>query len=59
MEVVLFNHSDVDFDLKVGDRIGQLIVQKIVKPDVLVFEDLDCTMRGEGGFNSTCVRNSQ
>ncbi|XVF63883.1 hypothetical protein PTKIN_Ptkin09bG0121800 [Pterospermum kingtungense] len=53
--VILFNHSDVDFEVKVGDRIAQLIVEKIMTPDVLEVEDLDSTTRGAGGFGSTGV----
>lgn len=53
--VILFNHSDVDFEVKAGDRIAQLILEKIVTPEVLEVEDLDSTARGEGGFGSTGV----
>ncbi|KAL1348633.1 deoxyuridine 5'-triphosphate nucleotidohydrolase [Arachis hypogaea] len=53
--VILFNHSDVDFEVKVGDRVAQLILEKIVTPDVVEVEDLDSTVRGEGGFGSTGV----
>lgn len=53
--VVLFNHSDVDFAVKPGDRIAQMIIQVIVTPDVVEVEDLDATVRGEGGFGSTGV----
>ncbi|KAM4121945.1 hypothetical protein ACJW30_01G044300 [Castanea mollissima] len=53
--VILFNHSDVDFEVKVGDRIAQLIIEKIMTPDVVEVEDLDSTVRGEGGFGSTGV----
>ncbi|KAK6245384.1 hypothetical protein SCA6_008474 [Theobroma cacao] len=53
--VILFNHSDVDFEVKVGDRIAQLIVEKIMTPDVLEVDDLDSTARGDGGFGSTGV----
>ncbi|KAL8496429.1 hypothetical protein ACS0TY_020225 [Phlomoides rotata] len=45
--VILFNHSDVDFEVKHGDRIAQLIIiHKIVTPKV---DDLDSTVRGSGG----------
>lgn len=27
--VILFNHSDVDFEIKMGDRIAQLILVKM------------------------------
>ncbi|TMW99199.1 hypothetical protein EJD97_002909 [Solanum chilense] len=53
--VVLFNHSEVDFEVKAGDRIAQLIVQKIVTPEVEQVDDLDSTVRGSGGFGSTGV----
>ncbi|KAK1407497.1 hypothetical protein QVD17_39113 [Tagetes erecta] len=53
--VILFNHSDVDFEVKVGDRIAQLIVEKIVTPEVVEVDDLDATVRGAGGFGSTGV----
>ena len=53
--VILFNHSDVDFEVKLGDRIAQLIIEKIVTPDAVEVEDLDSTVRGEGGFGSTGV----
>ena len=53
--VILFNHSDVDFEVKVGDRVAQLIIEKIVTPSVTEVDDLDETVRGEGGFGSTGV----
>ncbi|XP_061348041.1 deoxyuridine 5'-triphosphate nucleotidohydrolase-like [Gastrolobium bilobum] len=53
--VILFNHSDVDFEVKLGDRIAQLIIEQILTPDVAEVDDLDSTLRGEGGFGSTGV----
>ncbi|CAO2819753.1 unnamed protein product [Amaranthus hypochondriacus] len=53
--VILFNHSDVDFEVKTGDRIAQLIIEKIITPDVIEVDDLDSTDRGAGGFGSTGV----
>ncbi|OAY50761.1 deoxyuridine 5'-triphosphate nucleotidohydrolase [Manihot esculenta] len=53
--VILFNHSDADFEVKAGDRVAQLIIEKIMTPDVFEVEDLDATARGEGGFGSTGV----
>ncbi|PIA55706.1 hypothetical protein AQUCO_00700189v1 [Aquilegia coerulea] len=53
--VILFNHSDVDFEVKIGDRIAQLIIEKIMTPDVVEVDDLDLTVRGSGGFGSTGV----
>ena len=32
--VILFNHSDSDFQVKVGDRVAQLILERIAIADV-------------------------
>lgn len=53
--VILFNHSDTDFEVKAGDRVAQLIIEVIMKPEVVEVEDLDSTVRGAGGFGSTGV----
>ncbi|XP_037428706.1 deoxyuridine 5'-triphosphate nucleotidohydrolase-like [Triticum dicoccoides] len=53
--VVLFNHSEADFAVKPGDRVAQMIIQVIATPEVAEVEDLDATLRGEGGFGSTGV----
>lgn len=52
--VILFNHSDQDFEVKKGDRIAQLILEVII-PDapVVEVETLPETKRGSGGFGST------
>ncbi|XBI05549.1 hypothetical protein VPH35_133705 [Triticum aestivum] len=53
--IVFFNHSEVDFVVKPGNCITQMIIQVIVTPEVTEVEDLDTTVRGEGGFGSTGV----
>ncbi|KFK34016.1 hypothetical protein AALP_AA5G091100 [Arabis alpina] len=53
--VILFNHSDFEFEVKLGDRIAQMVIEKIVTPEVVEVEDLDDTVRGKGGFGSTGV----
>ncbi|PNH08547.1 Deoxyuridine 5'-triphosphate nucleotidohydrolase [Tetrabaena socialis] len=53
--VLLFNHSDVDFAVKVGDRIAQLVLERIATPDVEEVEELDSTERGANGYGSTGV----
>ncbi|XAR64434.1 dUTP diphosphatase [Bertholletia excelsa] len=53
--VILFNYSDADFEVKVGDRIAQLIIEVIMTPEVSEVDDLDTTVRGAGGFGSTGV----
>ncbi|XP_063044450.1 deoxyuridine 5'-triphosphate nucleotidohydrolase, mitochondrial [Engraulis encrasicolus] len=51
--VVLFNFSKETFEVKKGDRIAQLICERICYPDLEELESLDETQRGEGGFGST------
>uniref|UniRef100_A0A6S8H8H7 Deoxyuridine 5'-triphosphate nucleotidohydrolase n=1 Tax=Dunaliella tertiolecta TaxID=3047 RepID=A0A6S8H8H7_DUNTE len=51
--VVLFNHSDADFKVNRGDRVAQLIIEKIATPEVQEVENLDDTARGSGGYGST------
>ena len=53
--VILFNHSEIDFEVKRGDRIAQLILEKISMANALEVDDLDDTARGAGGFGSTGV----
>lgn len=38
-----------------GDRVAQLILERIVTPEVVEVEDLDDTERGAGGYGSTGV----
>lgn len=45
----------MDFEVKVGDRIAQLIIERILTPEVEEVDDLDSTVRGSGGFGSTGV----
>jgi dUTP pyrophosphatase len=53
--VILFNKGDDDFEIKVGDRIAQLILEQIILPDIIETDELPDTVRGEGGFGSTGV----
>jgi len=51
--VVMFNHSEVEVTIKTGDRVAQLVCEKISYPEIQVIDTLDETIRGEGGFGST------
>jgi dUTP pyrophosphatase len=53
--VVLYNHTDEDFSVKTGDRVAQLILQKIAIARVKVVSALTATVRGSNGFGSTGV----
>lgn len=53
--VVLFNHSDLDFNVKRGDRVAQLVLERISMADIEEVEELFDTERGASGFGSTGV----
>lgn len=51
--VVMFNHAEEEFEVKRGDRIAQLICERIFYPDIEEVTSLSATERGSGGFGST------
>ena len=57
--VVLFNHGDEDLIIEIGDRIAQLILERICMADVEEVEELPDTERGSGGFGSTGVKKEE
>ena len=57
--VLLFNHSDKDLRVKQGDRIAQLILEKIAMPAIEQVENLDETVRGSQAFGSTDKHQEQ
>jgi dUTP pyrophosphatase len=53
IKVALFNLGDVPFEIKKGDRIAQLVLERCETPGVREIVTLDETGRGAGGFGST------
>jgi len=53
VRVSLYNSGSEPFVVKVGERIAQLVIQRVEEPDFKVAEDLAETTRGEGGFGSS------
>ena len=51
--VKLYNNSGYDYAVKRGDKISQLVILPIVKPELEVVESLDETDRGNNGFGSS------
>lgn len=49
----LYNHSNLDYEIKRGDKITQLVVMKIDIPELNVVDEFKETERGNGGFGST------
>lgn len=54
IKVVLINHDlHEPITLARGDRIAQLVVQRVERAAFTEVDDLDQTARGEGGYGST------
>ena len=51
--VILVNHSNVPFQVKQGDRIAQLILEKFAVAAVVETDELPETARSINGFGST------
>lgn len=56
IKVILINHDKWKaFEIKAGDRIAQLVIQKVEQPIFREVTELDLTDRGLDGFGSTGV----
>ena len=53
IKVILFNHGLKDFEIKKGDRIAQLILERCETPPIEEISIVEDTERGSGGFGST------
>ena len=51
--VTLINTSDVDFEIRRGDRIAQLIFQKVERATFVAVAELPQSERGATGFGSS------
>jgi dUTP pyrophosphatase len=57
--VILYNTSERDFSVVVGDRIAQIVFQRYLQADIVwggvEIPQVEETERGEGGFGSTGI----
>ncbi len=53
LRVVLVNHGSEPFPISRGDRIAQLLLQRVERARFQSESELGGTVRGEGGFGST------
>ena len=53
VKIVLFKHGNLDFHVSKGDRIAQLLLERIESPPVVVVTQLPWTNRGSEGFGTT------
>src|SRR6056297_2102272 len=52
-KIVLINLSSKDFEIKKGQKIAQILIQKVEKPQIEEVKKLKNSSRGGGGFGST------
>jgi len=53
VKVLLVNHGKLDYKVKLGERIAQLIVERMDDQEWMETEELDETERAEKGFGSS------
>ena len=53
IKVLLLNHGAEEFRVGKGDRVAQLVFERIATPALKAVASLDGTERGAGGFGST------
>lgn len=51
--VIVINHGTEPFTIMAGDRIGQIVLNKVERIEWKEVNNLPDTIRGEGGFGST------
>lgn len=51
--VKLYNNSGLDYEIKAGDKISQLVILPIITPEVEIVDELAGSERGENGFGSS------
>jgi dUTP pyrophosphatase len=53
VRVLLYNSGAEPFTVNVGERIAQLVIQRVEEPTFIAADELPETARGEGGFGSS------
>ncbi len=58
IKIILIHHGKESFFIKRGDRIAQLVIQKVFQPILVETNELDNTKRGKGGFGHTGIKTN-
>ena len=53
IRVKLYNNRPTRYCVCKGDKISQLVILPVIKPDIRIVESLEATSRGNNGFGST------
>jgi len=55
VKVILINLGKENFKINKGDRIAQLIIAEVVRANFTITEELEDTIRSDGGFGHTGI----
>jgi dUTP pyrophosphatase len=56
LKVILINLSNIPQVISHGDRIAQMIIAKTEKAELVLVNELNVSVRGEGGFGHTGIK---
>ena len=56
LKVILINLSDSDQVIHHGDRIAQMVIAKTEHAELVLVQQLNGSLRGEGGFGHTGIK---
>lgn len=54
--VIMYNAGRAAFSITRGDRIAQMVICRLPEVELVQADELNSTLRGEGGFGSTKIR---
>ena len=57
IKVLVMNGSDQSYVINPGDRVAQMVIEKVYEGELKTVRDLGESYRGSGGFGSTGVRS--
>jgi len=53
VSLIMINHGKEPFVIRRGDRVAQMVIKEVLRADITVAEELDDTVRAQGGFGHT------
>jgi dUTP pyrophosphatase len=57
VKIILQNFGNENFAITRGMRIAQMVIAPVTQAKLIAVEELDSTVRGQGGFGSTGVKS--
>lgn len=55
INLIMINFGENPFVINRGDRVAQMVINKVEVPEIIEVEELEASSRGDGGFGSTGV----